>query len=68
MKRFGRPEDIANAVEFLITNSYMTNKVSVQLCFYIRDSDLWLDTCCGWRNDSISVLKPVEEQNTRAVA
>jgi 3-oxoacyl-[acyl-carrier protein] reductase len=47
--RFGQPEEIAQVVELLITNSYMTNKVG-GLCivnFSCSLQDLQIITCDG---------------------
>jgi 3-oxoacyl-[acyl-carrier protein] reductase len=47
--RFGQPEEIAQVVELLITNSYMTDKVwgSVLSTFSHLIYDLQIVTCDG---------------------
>jgi 3-oxoacyl-[acyl-carrier protein] reductase len=48
--RFGQPEEVAQVVELLITNSYMTDKVRepcIELFLLVTVYDLQIVTCDG---------------------
>lgn len=50
MGRFGQPEEVAQVVELLVTNSYMTDKVrgvGTYLCSCSFDDDVQIVTCDG---------------------